>query len=154
MKIDEIVTALRCISSPGGKEQHCERCPFYAKEHLSAEVAEKVGTDEWTSCDCDAAGFAAADLIENQQREIEALRQANTALRAGRKWIPVTERLPEKCELVAVIASGRPAKNIQLISAIELATLYNDGWCLETYPEWTGANVTHWMPLPEEPEVE
>lgn len=86
MTTNEIVTGLRCISSPGGKEKHCERCPFYTKEHLSAEVAEKVGTDEWTSCDCDAVGFAAADLIENQQREIEALRQANTALRERRRW--------------------------------------------------------------------
>ena len=88
MTKEEIVTALRCISAPGNKEQHCERCPFCAKEHLSAEVAEKVGTDEWASCDCDAVGFAAADLIENQQREIEALLQANTALRERQRWIP------------------------------------------------------------------
>ena len=56
-------------------------------------------------------------------------------------------------ELVLVIASGKPKENITLDNAVELATLYSDGWCLEMWPEWTGATVTHWMPLPEPLEV-
>ena len=79
MTNEEIVKALRCISTPGDKEQHCESCPFYTKEQLDPETAEKVGTDEWCSCDCDAVGLAAADLIENQQNHIRALLQANEA---------------------------------------------------------------------------
>ena len=89
----------------------------------------------------------AADRIEAQAKEIEKLRGQLP------RWIPVTERLPELDELVLVIASGKPKENITLDGAIELATLYSDGWCLETWPEWTGANVTYWMPLPEPPEV-
>jgi hypothetical protein len=61
MTRDEIVTALRCC------EQHnkCEgACP------LTAEFG----------CIEKAMGYA-ADLIENQQRHIEALLQANAALR-------------------------------------------------------------------------
>ena len=82
MKIDEIVAALRCISAPAGdKKANCESCPFYVVEKLDEEWREKTGADEWPGCDCDAVGFAAADLIENQQREIEALRQANRAPR-------------------------------------------------------------------------
>ena len=69
-------------------------------------------------------------------------------------WIPVTERLPDHDELVLVIASGKPKENITLDEAVELATLYSDGWCLETWPEWTGANVTYWIPLPGPPEEE
>lgn len=45
-------------------------------------------------CDCEAILFAAADLIENQQRHIEALIQANDSLKDGlamHGWIPVTE---------------------------------------------------------------
>ena len=96
----------------------------------------------------------AADRLENQNAHIAALQQEIEKLRAQLpRWIPVTERLPELDELVLVIAAGKPKENITLDGAIELATLYSDGWCLETWPEWTGANVTYWMPLPEPPEV-
>ena len=111
--------------------------------------------------------FAAADRIEAQTKEIEKLRGQNEQLREAaalvakesaelleRRWIPVEERLPELDELVLVIASGKPKENITLDNAVELATLYSDGWCLETWPEWTGANVTYWMPLQEPPEVD
>lgn len=97
----------------------------------------------------------AADRIANQSTHIAALQQEIEKLRGQLpRWIPVTERLPELDELVLVIASGKPKENITLDGAIELATLYSDGWCLETWPEWTGANVTHWMPLPEPPKEE
>lgn len=108
----------------------------------------------------------AADRIEAQAKEIEKLRGQNKQLREAaalvakesaelleRRWIPVEERLPELDELVLVIASGKPKENITLDNAVELATLYSDGWCLEMWPEWTGATVTHWMPLPEPLEV-
>lgn len=63
MTRDEIVTALR-------------------------EHAEWARANEWESPITLGDDLsAAADLIENQQREIDALRQA--------KWVPVTERLPE-----------------------------------------------------------
>lgn len=64
MKRDEIVTALRCCAFNGEDScKHCTECPA-------------------TGDDCESElQFAAADLIENQQREIEALRQANEGLR-------------------------------------------------------------------------
>lgn len=126
---------------------------------------------------CGVSGCAvmreAADRIANQsthiaalQKEIEKLRGQNKQLREAaalvakesaelleRRWIPMEERLPDYDDLVLVIASGKPKENITLDEAVELVTLYSDGWCLETWPEWTGANVTHWMPLPEPPEV-
>ena len=92
---------------------------------------------------------------QNQQlREASALLTAESAALLERRWIPVTERLPKLDEQVLVIASGKPLENLELINALELATLYADGWCLETWPEWQGAIVTHWMPLPPAPEVE
>lgn len=64
MTRDEIVTALRCCAEPG---RDCEEdCPM---NEISREPCRKV------------LAPAAADLIENQQREIEALRQANEGLR-------------------------------------------------------------------------
>ena len=64
MTQEEIVTALRCCASSGENScEHCTECPS-------------------TGNDCESElQFAAADLIENQQREIEALRQANEGLR-------------------------------------------------------------------------
>ena len=58
---DEIVTALRCCTAIYAM---CNDCPCHHKN----------------GCE-DLAKSAAADLIENQQRHIEALLQANAALR-------------------------------------------------------------------------
>ena len=108
---------------------------------------------------CGVSGCAvmreAADRIANQSTHVAALQQEIEKLRGQLpRWIPVEERLPELDELVLVIASGKPKENITLYGSSELATLYSDGWCLETWPEWTGANGTYWMPLPEPPEEE
>nr|DAR47088.1 MAG TPA: hypothetical protein [Caudoviricetes sp.] len=56
MTRDEIVTALRCCAFNGEDScKHCTECPA-------------------TGDDCESElQFAAADLIENQQRHIEAL---------------------------------------------------------------------------------
>ena len=62
MTRDEIVTALRCCV--GGS---CEGCPY--DEIFAVEDAKCIG-----------AGYA-ADLIENQQRHIEALMKANDSLK-------------------------------------------------------------------------
>ena len=64
MTREEIVTALRCCADGSG----CDACP-------RADVPESI-----ESCN-DGLSLAAADLIENQQREIDALRQANEGLR-------------------------------------------------------------------------
>ena len=114
------------------------------------EHAEWAQANEWeTPITLGDDLVEAADRIANQSTHIAALQQEIEKLRAQLpRWIPVEERLPDHDELVLVIASGKPKENITLDEAVELATLYSDGWCLETWPEWTGANVTHWMPLP------
>lgn len=130
MKDQELVNALRYLC-PGNFT--CARCEY-----------EPV---------CHGDGCAiiqkAADRIANQSTHVAALQQEIEKLRGQvPRWIPVEERLPDHDELVLVIASGKPKENITLDEAVELATLYSDGWCLETWPEWVGAKVTHWMPLP------
>ena len=62
MKKDEIVTALRCCD--GGEYDECNKCPM--RDGINCR---------------NLLDLAAADLIENQQRHIEALLQANAALR-------------------------------------------------------------------------
>ena len=64
MTRDEIVTALRCCAEP---ERDCEEdCPM---NEISREPCREV------------LAPAAADLIENQQRNIEALMKANDSLK-------------------------------------------------------------------------
>ena len=67
MTRDEIVTALRCVAVCGGCD--CTECE---SRHICS------GTCVW---DQDEYFSAAADLIENQQRHIEALMKANDSLK-------------------------------------------------------------------------
>lgn len=64
-----------------------------------------------------------------------------------RKWIPVTERLPE-CSLPAVLALHNEGPYPTYWLAFYFS---NRGWecALKAYPK--KLNVTHWMPLPEYP---
>ena len=84
-------------------------------------------------------------------QEIYSLKAGTIIKAMGREWIPVDERLPENPdEIVLVQVSGRPAKNIELIDACQLAQ-YNpeEGWILEMYPYWEDAHPVAWMTLPE-----
>lgn len=69
------------------------------------------------------------------------------------RWIPVTERMPEDENEHLIIVNG-VWKNIHFKEACEMATYSADeGWILSAFPEWDAPVVTHWMPLPEAPEV-
>ena len=68
MTRDEIVTALRCCAEIDGEFECSTTCPFFKT------------SDELGDC-CTKKNVAAADLIENQQRHIEALMKANAGLR-------------------------------------------------------------------------
>ena len=74
MSCEDIIKALRCISTPGGPTGGCKGCLYYRAEHLSVELKEKLGTDEWCSCDIDKIGMDAADRIERLDAENKALR--------------------------------------------------------------------------------
>lgn len=62
MTRDEIVTALRCCD--GGEYDECNKCPL--RDGINCH---------------NLLDLAAADLIENQQRHIEALMKANDSLK-------------------------------------------------------------------------
>lgn len=69
------------------------------------------------------------------------------------RWIPVTERMPDKEEFVLVVVNGR-WRNIKFVNAAQIAMYDEDGWWIEAYPEWKNPMVSHWMLMPEPPEVE
>lgn len=64
------------------------------------------------------------------------------------KWIPVAERLPKSGE--RVIVARTKVKDQPLF--VEQGALMVNGWW-KVYGTNTKA-VTHWMPLPEPPEVD
>jgi hypothetical protein len=74
MNDQELVNALRCVSTAGGPIGDCKKCPFCKTEPVPKNLAETVSLTEWSSCDVDAVGLAAADRIEAQTKEIDALR--------------------------------------------------------------------------------
>lgn len=140
---------------------NCKKCPFYKTEPVPEDLVGKVNLTEWSSCDVDAVGLAAADRIANQsthiaalQQEIEKLRGQNEQLREAaalvakesaelleRRWIPVEERLPDQCMDILVRYRDKH---------ILLGTARCDDWIEEDFED---GNITHWMPLPTGPEV-
>lgn len=93
--------------------------------------------------------LAAYEDTDLTPQEIYSLK-AGTILKALRtEWIPVKERLPEKDDFVLVTVSGT-YNHLTFSDALQLASYTeDDGWFIESYPEWDDPNVIAWMPLPE-----
>ena len=79
-------------------------------------------------------------MMENEilKSRLAHLEAENAKLRDKTRWIPVSERLPEKDEIVFVLINWGGGDGIDWIDD-------NGEW-------WSYENVTHWMPRPEEPE--
>ena len=93
MRDQELVIALRCVSSAGGPMEACENCPFYKTEPVPEDLVKEVGVKDWSSCDVDAVGFAAADRIANMNTHILALQKEIENLRGQvHNWMPLPER--------------------------------------------------------------
>lgn len=142
MTSQEIVQALRCTSTPDGPTGDCEKCPYWKTEQLTAEQKEKLGVDAWTSCDVDKVGMDAADLIERLTAENAKAEAERDALREKKRWISVTEKTPEyDMPQLALNADGEA-----------LIANYAYGEWFDTWGQ--DVEVTHWMPLPDAPEVD
>ncbi len=92
----------------------------------------------------------AADAIEalndTSQAQDKALK--NIAGQLARRWIPVTERLPEKKKAHYLCYLDDDSVGVCYWSNI---SIHGSKW------EWHNPNwkeVTHWMPLPEPPKEE
>ena len=157
MRDQELVNALRCVSTAGGPIGDCKKCPFYKTEPVPEDLAGKVNLTEWSSCDVDAVGLAAADRIANHSTHIAALQQEIEKLRAQLpRWIPVTERLPElqswgASEVVLGLIKSENAPSLNKLHNLTLCVYCDNGiWSMPG----RYVAITHWMPLPTDPEVE
>lgn len=118
--------------------------------------------EEWVEKVTDSsADIALADMLADWQADIirrmkaeHALNKRIAELEAERRWIPVSERLPEDGVAVLVAFTENP-KDIDILTAKYYKHYAGFGgldnwWNIEG---WHTGNVTHWMPLPEPPEV-
>ena len=68
------------------------------------------------------------------------------------EWVSVENALPPEHEPVLCIVNGKPKPNIMLEDAYQLGSWNKaDGWIIDEWLDWEGANVTWWMKLPEPP---
>lgn len=150
MKNEEIVRALRCISTAGG-ENACEHCSYWKEEEVPEEERPIYGADTWHSCDVDRVGLDGADLIERLTARCARYAEEIAVAQERTRWIPVTERLPEV---------WRNDENAELVNymiyspdfGVDIGNYHAKAkkWLCMALP----CTVTHWMPLPEPPEVE
>ena len=84
MTREEIVTALRCCD--GGEYDECNKCPL--RDGINCR---------------NLLALAAADLIENQQREIEALRWANEGVSGDKICRAALEAFGERAQMTMAI---------------------------------------------------
>ena len=67
------------------------------------------------------------------------------------KWIPVTERLPEKNGTYLVLWTNKAVSDAEYESTYKSFGYWID-ILLDTDEEWIAyQHITHWMPLPEPP---
>lgn len=95
------------------------------------------------------------DTADYDCRELGALRREVSSLRerlAADEWIDPAVELPPDDDMVLAIVSGKPADNITLEDAYELASYGSEGWIIEQYELWETPTVSWWRPLPDPPE--
>lgn len=137
MEIKELIDTLR-ICADG--DIICSACPRYDRSLYGGSAY----------CFYELM-MEAAETIESQQKRISEL-EAALREQEERRWIPVTERLPEKaaeylCRCCIGEADWYP---------IHMVLRY---YLVDENPHFQhecehGLRVTHWMPLPEPPKEE
>ena len=108
-------------------------------------VAKKAA-DTWRGTD---TYHQAAQIIDMLVSELEG----EPTLTPPNEWVSVENALPPEHEPVLCIVSGKPKPNITLEDAYQLGSWNKaDGWIIDEWLDWEGANVTWWMKLPETPD--
>ena len=147
MKETDIVQALRCCA-----EGECKDCAMHedkqrCQENLLDKAADLI--ERLTAENADLRkGIEWKDMVialaQKEQAKAEAERDA---LREKQRWIPVTERLPERDVQVLGWYKDNPFSQYRP----EVVAWNGNGWVF-VYAHRYVTNVTHWMPLPKAPE--
>lgn len=93
-------------------------------------------------------GFPTADRLEELEERCARYTEEIAVLRQRQRWIPVTERLPEPETMVLVLDRyGHMMNRTMRQLPTDKTPLFRPDALMP------GKHVTHWMPLPETPEV-
>ena len=153
MKNEEIVRALRCISTAGG-ENACEHCPYWKEEEVPEEERPIYGADTMHSCDVDRVGLDGADLIERLTDRCARYAEEIAVAQERTRWIPVTERLPEDGDVVLCwYEYFRFGEYNRMYRTYGIGYYINGMWGGDV-SSGRNTKVLAWMPLPAPPEVE
>ena len=90
MKIDEIIKALRCVSS-AGREDGCEHCPYWRAEDIPEDMRSTFGSDVLYSCDIDRVGLDSAALLEKLADRCARYAEEIAVLQEKTRWMPLPE---------------------------------------------------------------
>lgn len=151
MKNEEIVKALRCISTAGGKNA-CEHCSYWKEEEVPEEERPIYGADTWHSCDIDRVGLDGADLIERLTARCARYAEEIAVAQEQTRWIPVTERLPEDGDVVLCwYEYFRFGEYNRMYRTYGIGYYINGMWGGDV-SNGRNTKVLAWMPLPAPPE--
>ena len=157
----EIIQALRLCSCETST-RNCTTCPLYGNDDCVTDaLREAADLIERLTAENVVLPDGQASVIESLRKEIEwkdmviALAQKEQAkaeaerdaLREKQRWIPVTERLPERDVQVLGWYKDNPFSQYRP----EVVAWNGNGWVF-VYAHRYVTNVTHWMPLPKAPE--
>lgn len=118
-------------------------------EKKQGEIIKPINTDmtkeEILGMPHFASDFGNATMVVKWRTALEAMQEYATQEKQG--WVKTSERLPEWMQDVIVFIED---------IGVRIAWVYNDGseTCFRgQYFNKTVEDVTHWMPLPQKPEV-
>ena len=125
-------------------EQEIKPCPYCGSTDIKLhdEITHAVWCQECFS-EVESIDIESAIKLWNTRPIEDALQARIAELEAQQRWIPVSERLPE----------GRTVLVFKKEGSISIDTTYIDGG---NYFWWKSgqSKVTHWMPIPQPPEVQ
>lgn len=151
MKNEEIVRALRCVSTAGG-ENACEHCSYWKEEEVPEEERPIYGADTWHSCDIDRVGLDGVDLIERLTARCARYAEEIAVAQEQTRWIPVTERLPEDGDVVLCwYEYFRFGEYNRMYRTYGIGYYINGMWGGDV-SNVRNIKVLAWMPLPAPPE--
>ena len=122
-------------------------CPFCGSSNTTLDYYEISCPQELgTIVVCNDCGASAKSIVDWNTRPIEDALNARIAeLEAERRWIPVSERLPEDGEVVWLWDGNNLGMGYYLVLS---------GCFMDRDTPLRRIKPTHWMPLPQLPEVQ